>query len=77
MSLVDDDATLTQLATAWVDLALGGQKYDEAYYIYLDLKNKYTPSVILLNGEASALMHQLKFSEAESLLQVNRSIYKI
>lgn len=45
MSSVDDDATLTQLSTAWTGLALGGAKVQEAAYVYQELGDKYTWTV--------------------------------
>eukprot|EP01134_Creolimax_fragrantissima_P003739 CFRG3739T1 len=69
MSKIDDDSSLTQLATAWVDLALGAEKYQDAFYIYNELAAKYGASIMLLVGQAACLIHQHKYGEAEGLLQ--------
>jgi hypothetical protein len=50
MSALDDDATLTQLATAWVGVQLGGAKVQEASYIYQELGDKYTWTVRARGG---------------------------
>eukprot|EP00127_Corallochytrium_limacisporum_P001690 Clim_evm27s77 gene=Clim_evmTU27s77 len=68
MHEVADDAVLTSLATAWTSLAMGGEKYQEAFYIYQELMDRYTPTSRLLTGQAACHMHQGRFEDADQLL---------
>lgn len=68
MARMEDDATLTQLTTAWVNMQLGGDKIQEAFYTFQELADKYNETPVLLNGMATCQMHMGKFDEAEKYL---------
>ncbi|MFS7931714.1 putative coatomer, epsilon subunit, tetratricopeptide-like helical domain superfamily [Helianthus anomalus] len=68
MQQIDEDHTLTQLATAWLNLAVGGSKIQEAYLIFQDFSEKYQMTSLILNGKAVCCIHMGNFDEAESFL---------
>lgn len=68
MQQADEDATLTQLATAWLHMASGGSKYQEAAYVFEELIDKFGPTTMLLNGAAAANLHMGQYEEAERFL---------
>ena len=49
-------------------MALGGDKVQEAYYIYQEMIDKLGSTALLLNGQAVTFLAQGKYAEAEAAL---------
>ncbi|CAH2078470.1 unnamed protein product, partial [Thlaspi arvense] len=68
MQQIDEDHTLTQLANAWLILAVGGPKIQEAYLILENFSDTYPMKILIPNGKAVCSMHMGYSEEAETLL---------
>ena len=68
MAALDDDATLSQLAGAWVNLSLGGSKVTEAGYAFQELGDKYAWTPKLHAGAAACSLAQGQWDDAEKAL---------
>jgi coatomer protein complex subunit epsilon len=66
MQQKEDDHTLTQMASAWINLAKGGAVIRDALFTYTDLADKFGTSTLIFNGMAAANMGQGDFEDAES-----------
>jgi len=73
MQQQDDDATLTKLANAYVSMAEGPDKAQDALYEFQELGEKYNMSLMLTNGMVLANLHMSKYEDAERLLQESLS----
>jgi len=64
----DEDATLTQMAQAWLNLAIGGPKLQEAYFIFQELTDKYGITALLLNSQSVCYIGECEYKKAEITL---------
>ncbi|KAJ2493676.1 hypothetical protein IWW37_000307 [Coemansia sp. RSA 2050] len=66
-----EDAPIAQLAEAWTALAEGGgQRYNEAYYVFMELAQASAVSTARLYcALAVTKLHLAQYEEAQSLLQ--------
>lgn len=64
MQDLDDDDTLTQLATVWLSIAIGGEKVSESIFLLQELLEKFGPSVPVLNALAVCDIHQRNYTNA-------------
>jgi len=68
MQEVNEDATITQLTLAWVNMGAGKEKLQEAFYIYQEMIDKYGATPLLQVSQSCSLILQGKYAEAEKLL---------
>jgi hypothetical protein len=53
---MDDDATLTQFASSWVAVMMGGERLQDSYYISQEMNDKHGSTSLLLNGQATCFL---------------------
>jgi len=72
MQDIDDDDALTQLATAWLYIAQGGEKVTEASFVLQELLDKFGPSIRVLNLLAVSQLQLRNYSQASQHLKQAR-----
>lgn len=78
MKSMEEDAILTQISMAWVDVALGStEKCDEAAFTFQELRERFGMTSLLLNGGAVAHMMGLNYPEVERLLDQAMEMNKV
>ncbi|CAD5234650.1 unnamed protein product [Bursaphelenchus xylophilus] len=70
MQEVDEDATLTQLALAWLYISNGKEKLQDAFYIYQEMIDKFGATADLLVSQSAVKILKNEIPEAENLLQL-------
>lgn len=65
----DEDSILAQLTSAYIAIATGRSKSDDAVHLLSGLSEQYGPSLMLLNCTATANMVGAKYEEAEGNLK--------
>lgn len=65
----DSNLNLFEHSVVMTLIFQGGDKLQEAYYIFQELVDKYGSTPLLLNGQAVTFIGQGKYEEAESALQ--------
>jgi len=74
MQDIDDDDALTTLATAWVYIAQGGDRVQEAFQLLEELVEKFTPSTTVLNTLATCQICLKNFNGAFGYLRQAREL---
>jgi coatomer protein complex subunit epsilon len=74
MQEMDDNDTMTQLATSWLGVVQGGEKATEAFFLLQELVEKFGATPSVLNGMAAAQMALHKYADAFGHLRQAREI---
>ncbi|GAB5367264.1 hypothetical protein AAMO2058_001215100 [Amorphochlora amoebiformis] len=74
MQDIEEDDTLTQLASAWINVAKGDKLGEEALDTYQDLQEKFGSSVLILNSIAVCQIKQKNYIDALNTLGAARDL---